>query len=234
MTDSSSGSDPPPAEAFNLLWEGLREAKPRFQSGQDAGRDGATHALETVVKFLGRFDPVRKEALLAPLARLFDDLLSLDNGMTPAMLAPKKKSGRARASGAYEVMKAVAVFTVQRLAATGMRVPDARKMVAGKLAEIGIRPARKGYRDGPGEFSERTLRKWQEDIGFSETATGAFKQLEAGHLQEVLEGFGLPTLPAGSTADALLLQHFSPAHLRSAWLDKMTRYLAITRSQETT
>jgi len=230
VTDSYSGSDPPPADALNFLWEGLREAKQRFQSGQDAGRDGAIHAVETVVKFLGLFDPVRKEALHAPLARLFDDLMSLNDGMASAMLVPKKKSGRARASGAYNVMKAVAVFTVQRLAAIGMRVRDARKMVAGKLASIGIRPARKGDRDGPGEFSERTLRKWRDDIGINETATAALAELEAGHLQEVLEGFGLSALPAGSTVDSLLLQRFPPADLRSAWLVKMTHYIANTRS----
>jgi hypothetical protein len=235
MTDNHTpGSDPQSEEAFSLLWEGLREAKRRFRTGQDTGRGGAIHALETVVKFLGLFDPVRREALHAPLARLFDDLMSLDDGKISAMLAPKKKSGRARASGFYDGMKGLAVFTVRRLAATGMTFPDARRMVAAALAEAGFRPARKGSAEGAGEFRGRTLRKWQEDIGANETATNALRLLETAHVTEVLSHFGLPTLPAGFTVDNLLLQHCSPAELQHAYIVKMAAFIANTRGQETT
>jgi hypothetical protein len=234
VADDCSGSDRPPAEAFSDLWAGLREAKRRFKTGQDAGRDGAIHAVESVLKFLQRFDPVQSEALQAPLARLFDDLMSLDDGVVSNMLTPRKKRGRGRVSGFYDSLKGVAVFTVLRLAANEISLPQARAMVAGKLAELGIRPARKGSRDGTGRFSERTLRKWQEDIRFNKTATDTLSQLEAGHLTEVLEGFRLSALPTGSTADDLLRQRFRPAQLWHVYLDKMTEYIANTRSQETT
>jgi hypothetical protein len=234
VADNYTGGDPSSAEALNFLWEGLREAKRRFQSGQDAGRDGAIHALETVVKFLALFGPVHREALHAPLARLFDDLMSLGDGKASAMLTPTKKRGRARASGAYDALKGIAVFTVRCLAATGVGLPDAREMVAARLADVGVRPARKGSGEGSGRFSERTLRKWQYDIGFNTTATDTLKLAESEHLAEVLSALGLSVLPAGSTADDLLLQRYPAAELQRAYLTRLTLYIADTRSQETT
>jgi hypothetical protein len=51
---------------------------------------------------------------------------------------------------------------------------------------------------------------------------------------ETLQHFGLAALPAGSTADDLLLQHFRPIELQGVYLDKMAAYIARTRSRETT
>jgi hypothetical protein len=227
-------TDPALAEALQILWRELREAKQRFQSGQDAGRDGAIHALETIVKFLGLFDTVRDEALHAPLARLSSDLMSLDDGTASAMLTPRRRRGRARASSFYDATKGVAVFTVQRVAATGITYPNARRMVATKLAEIGVRPARKGSDKGTGEFSERTLRKWQDDVAMNETARDTLTLLEAGHIQEVLEIIGLSALPSGTTADELMIRHFEPAELRRGYLAKLSAFITRIRGQETT
>jgi hypothetical protein len=230
------------SDAFDYLYHGLKEAMRRFENpdAQDAGRDGAIHALEYVLKFFtviertGVYPFIAAEGVHAPLARLHSDLMSLDDGMVSAMLMRKKKSGRARASSFYDGLKGIVVFTVRRLRATGVSLPEARRMVASVLAKQGIQPAREGSRGGTGELTDRTLRKWQDDIGINETATDALRQAEAAHLKEVLEGFGLSALPTGSTVDELLLQHFKPARLQLAYLDRLRVHIAKTRGQETT
>jgi hypothetical protein len=229
-------------DTFNYLYHGLKEAQSRFvqPEAEYGGRDSAIHALEFVLKFfdalkrMGIYPLIVQDGVHAPLARLYDDLMSLDNGMVSPMLSPRKKRGRARASSLYDGMKAVAVFTVRHLAATGLSHPEARKVVARKLAKLGMRPARGGYEDGTGQFSERTLRKWQEDIGIVKTATGVLSKLEDAYLDEALRQFGLSSLSAGFTVDDLLLQHSSANDMRRKLLDKMARYLAMTRAQETT
>jgi hypothetical protein len=230
------------SDAFNFLYHGLREAKSRFKNpvAGDAGRDGAIHALECVLKFFtvlhetGIYPLIVSHGVHAPLVRLFDDLRSLGDGMVSALLAPVKGPGRARASGSYDALKGVVGFTVRRLTASGVSAPEARKKVASELAKQGIRPARKGSKHGSGQFSERTLRKWQEDIGLNKTTTDKLTQLEAAHLQEVLKSFGITTLPTGSTADDLLRQRFGAGDLQRAYLGRLTAYIASTRSQETT
>jgi hypothetical protein len=230
------------SDAFNFLYHGLKEAERRFENpaSQDGGRDGAIHALKYVLKFFdvfhrtGIYPLIVSDGVHAPLVRLFDDLMSLDNGRVSAMLTPKKKSGRARVGGAYDGLKGIAVFTVRRLGATGLSLADARDATATALARSGIRPARKGSADGTGQFSVRTLRQWQDDVDFNVTATETFREAEAAHLQEVIAGFGLSGLPTGLTADDVLLQHFPAAELRRAYLDKLAAYIVRTRSQETT
>jgi hypothetical protein len=230
------------SDAFNFLYHGLKEAKQRFENRTvcDNGRDGAVHALEYILKFFtvleraGVYPFIIRDGVHAPLARLFDDLMSLDNGRVPPMLLPKKKSGRARASATYDGLKGIAVFTVRRLEATGLGLTEARKIVADELARAGIRPARKGSRHGSGLVSERTLRDWSDDIDLNETAKKVLGRLEAAFLREVLDGLELPALPTGSTPDDRLLQSYPTKGLRRAHLAKLTEYLARMRSQETT
>jgi hypothetical protein len=205
--------------AFDFLYAGLREAKQRFETGDDAGRDKAIHALEVIIKFLSDwFEPVQAEVLQAPLARLFDDLMSLDDGKVSALLKPKLQSGRARASGAYDALKGIAVFTVRRLEATGLRPIDARKKLASTLNKLNVRPARKGSAGGTGQISERTLREWQEriaaDVGCHTTAAKTLRDAEEAHLQEVIAGVGLSALPAGATPDGLLSSKLSATEIR--------------------
>jgi hypothetical protein len=230
------------SDAFNFLHYGLREATGRFQNSgaQDGGRDGVIHALESVLKFFtviertGVYPFIVAEGVHAPIALLFDALMSLDDGKVSLMLAPKKRSGRARASSFYNGLKGIAVFTVQRLQATGVNLPEARRMVATILAKQGIRPARKGSPDGTGQLSGRTLRKWQDDIGLNMEATTTYREAEAAHLKEALEACGLSVVPTGSTADDLLLQRLAAADLRRVYLERLSTYIGRTRSQETT
>jgi hypothetical protein len=63
------------SRAFDFLFNGLREARCRFESGNESGRDGAIHALETVLKFLSHFEPTHAEAPHSPLVALFDALM---------------------------------------------------------------------------------------------------------------------------------------------------------------
>jgi hypothetical protein len=224
----------------------LRKHSPLFVQleAEYGGRDGAIHALEFVLKFFdalkrkGIYPLIVQDGVQAPLDRLFDDLMSLDNGMVSPMLSPRKKLGRARASSLYDGMKAVAVFTVRHLMATGLSLPEARKLVAAELAKQGIRPARKGSRDGSGQFSERTLRTWEEgiaaDIGCHGTPAGTLAKLEAAHLADVLAWCGLKTLPEGATPDSLLAERCPTDRLRPAYLEKLADVVRKTRAQETT
>jgi hypothetical protein len=92
-------------EAFNFLYHGLKKAQQRFEDtkSQDGGRDGAIHALEYVLKFFdclektGIYTFIVVDGVHAPLARLCDDLMSLNDGKVSAMLRPtKKREGRPR------------------------------------------------------------------------------------------------------------------------------------------
>ena len=65
-------------EAFDFLYSGLREAKSIFEAGDHAGRDGVIHAVETVLKFLSRYGPVRDERLPAPLAVMMTPSAALE------------------------------------------------------------------------------------------------------------------------------------------------------------
>jgi hypothetical protein len=216
-----------------MQYKGLTEAKQLFEAGPAEGREGVIHALEAVIKFLILFDPVNANALHTPLARLFDDLMSLGDGTASGMLRPSARSGRSRASGFYDGLKAVTVFTARCLEATGMRTDEARKMVASELTKLRVRPARKGSEGGTGRITERTLRGWQEeiaaDIGCHLTAAKTHWGMKAVHLLEVT-GIGLPTPPA----DRLLMCCSPISDLRHVYLDRLASYVARTRSGKTT
>jgi len=233
-----SPSEPAITQAFDLLFSGLRDAKRLFETGSDAGREGTIHAVEVVIKFLSVFDLVKSESLHAPLARLFTDLMALNDGVASTMLKPNAISGRARASGAYDALKGITVFTVRRLQATGMRPVDARKAVASTLDKLNVRPARKGSTGGTGQISQRTLRNWEEritaDVGCHTTAAKTLHEAETEHTRQVVAGAGLSTLPADSTPDELLLSRIPIARFRRFYLDRLITYVTKTRSAETT
>ena len=161
---------------------GLERATLQFAENGDAGRSGVIAALETVLRFLQQYSVISSHGFIAPLARLHSDLLALDDGNVSALLAPKSRSGRARASGFYDGLKGLAVFTVEALTITSMSRIDARKAVARRLNELGISPARKGSKHASGKITERTLRDWQEDIaadvGFRSTTAQTLRELQ--------------------------------------------------------
>jgi hypothetical protein len=157
----TKGADAP----LPALVEGLREAERLFLAGEHGGREGAIHALETVVKFLLRVPDVAEKSLQAPLAALLSALMNLDNGARPAMLKPKSSPGRARASALADGAIGSAVFTVNRLRRTGLSAPEAHREVAAIVRETGVTASRGRDR----AVTERTVRGWCEaadaDIG---------------------------------------------------------------------
>jgi hypothetical protein len=132
---------------------------------------------------LERFRTIDIERLSAPLVVLGDALLSLEAGKVAPVLSPRKRRGAAPEGVLYETLKGSAVSVVRRLQATGMSRKDSRGAVARELSKLGLRPARKGSREGAGQFTARTIAKWEDDIaadiGFSTVAAVAFREIEA-------------------------------------------------------
>jgi hypothetical protein len=221
-------------ESVDALFASLRDPKRRLDAAESLGRDGSAlrdaplYALDAVVRFLMLFEQVHAESLVTLLARLFGDLKSLDDGTVSAMLAPAKRPGRACAGGFYNHLKGISIFIVQRLKASGMSEREARKAVAQELNRQGIRPARRGSSEGHGLFSERTIKKWAEDIaadvGMSTPAAQEFRQCQEGYLHRILDEVGISSLPTGSTADELELSRIGVGEFRRAYLDKLGQY----------
>jgi hypothetical protein len=227
-------------DALDSLYDGLREAKALFDDvspDTHKGREGAIHALETVLKFLSRWQPILDEALQTPLARLFNDLMALDKNNVSPMLKPTPRSGRAPASAMYESLKGSAAYTVKRLESTGLTIPEAHTLVAKELNKVGMRPARAGADGGDNVFSERTIRKWCEDVSADVGCRGEAAQtkalLEDRFVSEVLKGLGLANLPEGQTPDSLLADQ-DVCSLRRIFLEQMTFAAEEIRAGETT
>src|SRR5262249_39104341 len=146
--------------AFDFLYGGLRDAKKLFEAGDNAGRDGAIHSLEVLLKFLSQFQPVLDEGLNAPLAALFNALLSLDDGSVLPILKSVPVRGRSRGSAFRDSLKGAAAFTVTRLRATGLSVPDARGDVARVFRDARVTTGRGRYP----AITSRTVRGWCEEV----------------------------------------------------------------------
>jgi len=187
--------EPVSRELFDFLYEGLRNARRRFETEEDAGRGGVVQALETIILFLVIFEPVRAGGMLFPLISLCNALSALEDNNVLPLLKPKRRSAPSPSSDAYNALKGNAVFTVRRLIAMGMTPLQARKAVAHTLTEAGVRPARRGAYGGTQSVTERTIRKWQEDInadvGFRTTAAQSLRAKETAHLLDFFSPFGL-------------------------------------------
>jgi hypothetical protein len=151
-------------EAFGFLYTDLREAKHLFERGEYGGREGAIHAVETITKFLSRFQPVLDEGLNAPLLGLLNALHALDGidgkpGKTLPILVPRGASqgGRRHDSPLHNSVKGSAVFTVERLQNTNLSRGDALRRVVSVLRKEGIPSAQ-------GAVNLRTLREWKDAI----------------------------------------------------------------------
>jgi hypothetical protein len=76
-------NDRPTDAGIERLFDSLRnwiEANRLFQAGMNDGREGAIHSVESVLKFLRQIPQIGDQGLTAPLARLFDALMNLDDG----------------------------------------------------------------------------------------------------------------------------------------------------------
>jgi hypothetical protein len=131
-------------------------------------------------------------------------------------------------------MKWVADFTVDRLVASGKSLPDARRIVGKKLTKCGVRPARKGSTEGSGEVTERTIKKWQEDIAAEPRGEAARERrmCEEGQASLVLGGLCLTDMPDGTTPDTLELERLAPVIFQRKYLGKLAKYVLVARLAE--
>jgi hypothetical protein len=158
--------------AFNALYKGLIEAKQLFDSGRNEGREGAIHAVESVLKFLEGLTPIRSYRLHAPLVELFNALMNLDDGEVRPILKKARRTGRGRASAVRESIKGAVAFTVHALHATGLQTPAAHKLVASAVQKQGVMPER-GRKQ---EVTARTIRGWCEDVAADVSRRGEAAQ----------------------------------------------------------
>ena len=215
MTTQSSGT--PGKEqlatieaAFNNLYAGLVEAKKLFDSG-NSGREGAIHAIESVLKFLEGSTVVRSHGLHAPLVALFDALMNLNDGVVQPILQTVPHSGRGRAGAVRDSIKGAVAFTVDRLCATGLPVTSARKLVARTLKEVGLVAGRGRY----AAVTERTIRGWREDV-----------TLDVGRKGQAAQTFDMlqQDIAPASGSD--------PASIRREVLNRLSDLIRRTRSGE--
>jgi len=197
--------------AFDFLYGGLRDAKKLFEAGDSAGREGAVHALETVLKFLSRFQPILDEGLNAPLAGLSNALLSLDDGTVLALLKPVQPRGRSRASAFRDSLKGAAAFTVDRLCATGRTAPDAHADVAQVLRDAGVTAARGRFP----AITSRTVRGWCQEV-----AADIGRRGDAAQTFDLME------------KECLVADGTAPADIRRYYLGKLAGVIRATRGTE--
>jgi hypothetical protein len=197
--------------AFEFLYGGLRDAKNLFEAGDNAGREGVIHALENLVKFLSRFQPVIAEGLNAPLGSLLSALLSLDDGTVTPLLKPVRASGRSRGSAIRDSLKGAAAFTVMRLRAAGKTAPDACQDVASVFNDAGVKAARGRFP----KITNRTVRGWCEEISADIVRNGDAAQ--------TFDGLMVEDNPAAGA---------DPADLRRYYLAKLEHLIAALRGAD--
>jgi hypothetical protein len=205
--------------AFDFLYGGLRDAKKLFDTGDKGSREGAIHALEILLKFLSRFQPVLDQGLNAPLIALFNALLSLNDGNVLPMLKPVPPRGRSRASGIRDSLRGAAAFTVTRLCATGRSAPDAHADVARVVRDAGVKAARGRYPTITG----RTVRGWCEEVAADIGRCG-----EAAQTFDLLEK-QCPVVEGAEPAD---IEGAERADIRRAYLDSLKNLINNLRGSE--
>ena len=148
------------AAAFNHLLTDLREAQRRYVEGDDGGREGAAFALCAVVTFLDAFEEPSDEALATPLVTLSTALLDLGDAVVAPMLKPPKRAGSESEPTTRKVLRAMAVFTLNRLRETGLKRDDAAKRVAEVFNGCGVQTLRGRYR----KVTATTVINWRDAI----------------------------------------------------------------------
>jgi hypothetical protein len=202
------------AEAFNALYKGLIEAKQMFDGGRNGGREGAIHAVETVLKFLEKSGPIRSHGLHVPLAALFNALMNLDDGVVLPILKKARRTGRGRASATRESIKGAVAFTVHGLHATGLQMPAAHKLVASALQKQEVK-AERGRDQG---VTARTVRGWCEDVAADVSRHGEAAQTYDGLIAD-------PDL-------RVITKGLPPKEARKGLLGLLAELLKKTRSQK--
>lgn len=154
--------------AFGILFDGLREARRKFEHEGDYGRAGAVTALNSLWQFIVLFEPAKAQTLEVPILRLQDALVCLDAGSVQRIVEKRKKHFRGPSSYAHSSLKGHVAGTVRRLVDTELSSPDARERVAKQLRSLGIRPDR-----GGGHVTATTVRNWCSEVSKDVDRDGA-------------------------------------------------------------
>jgi hypothetical protein len=110
-------------------------------------------------QFIALFNAPLAESLHAPILKLQDALVALDQNNVLPILKPIARSGRAASSPAHAALKGHVAGTVMRLRNLGLDPKEARELVAKELAKLGIRPQR-----GTKAVTANTVRHWCDDV----------------------------------------------------------------------
>lgn len=150
-------------ETLNLglgfLFAWLREARQQYDRGGDGERDAAFTTLGAMWQFIALFNGPRAESLHAPILKLQDALVALDQNNVLPILKPIARPGRAASSPAYAALRGHVAGTVMRLRNLGLDPKQARELVAKELVNLGVRPQR-----GTKAVTANTVRHWSDDV----------------------------------------------------------------------
>ena len=126
------------AEGALELIENLRVAHDKYRDGEDAGRDGAIYALNSVVEHLLRLETIRSENLAAPLLAISLALNDADDGIPSPITEVKRRVGRKPDSSSRQGVRAMAALTLDLLMKTELPQTDAAKQVAHCMNDCGV------------------------------------------------------------------------------------------------
>jgi hypothetical protein len=144
---------------LRFLFDGLREARRRFESEGDGGRFGAFKALAAAWMFIRLFKAPDEENLHVPIHRVQEGLSLLEQNVVLEMFKPVRRRGRGPSSHAYSALKGHAAATVRRLVESGLPPTEARRAVSKLLNLLKVRSER-----GSGKITADTVRHWCDEV----------------------------------------------------------------------
>lgn len=155
------------AELAELHYQ-LRNAFREFKSADKGGRHLMIMALSATKRIVDKFDAIRNERLSVPIVMLLDALSSLDDGNTAPCLraeAANRRGGRAKSSGLYVSVQALAINAAYQLSELGIPFSTCFDEVSVVVKSAGVKPSR-----GSKAITARTIRGWKEtseaDVAF--------------------------------------------------------------------
>jgi hypothetical protein len=178
--------------AFGFFFARLREARRQFDHEGDNGRLGAFTALAAFWMFVVLFKGPHAESLQVPILRLQDALAGLENNLVSPIVKPIGRRGRAPSSNAHAALRGFAAGTVKRLVDIGLTHPSARREVAKRLCQLGVRPER-----GAGSVTADTVESWCDDVSSDVGRHGTAAQMYDSMFARLEEQQRLSTMPRG-------------------------------------
>ena|ERR1039458_468167 len=164
------------------LCNGLKEAYGQFLNGEDGGRAGVIKALGWVIAFLSKLEPLAEERGLVPLKVLAGALGGLDHHSVQPLLTPSRPDNRPQGAGLRVMVKAMAVYIVTVLTASGAKPKDAYKDVAEVLNKDEIKSL--GSKD---PINAKTVQNWKKKIsaGTDKELSRVFWEIKNSELDEL-------------------------------------------------